>query len=94
MIVPECEWVFRVRRKKGLFRAKQEHEVSTVSAESFLETLANQIRPFHWENLRVQVISPEFAEQAGKMMHKVEATLPRSDFEVVGMDSFVDIDLP
>jgi hypothetical protein len=41
----------------------------------------------------VQIISPEFAEKAGKAIHSIERTLSRTEFEVIGMDSFVDIEL-
>jgi hypothetical protein len=42
----------------------------------------------------VQIISPEFAEKAGKVIHSIEHTLSPAEFEVIGPDSFVDIELP
>lgn len=92
-IVPECEWVFIVR-KKGFFRLKKKHEVAAVSIETFREMLAAYIRPFRWQGPDVQIISPESADKAGKIIPAIDHTLPRSEFEVIGMDSFVDIDLP
>jgi hypothetical protein len=92
-IVPECEWVFVVRQKKRLFRSKGEPEVTAISVDTFHAALAGCISPFRWQP-DVQLISPESAEKAGKMIQAVERSLPRSEFEVLGMDSFVDIDLP
>jgi hypothetical protein len=93
-IVPECEWVFMVRRNTGSLRSKKKHEVTAISVETFREMLAGYIRPFHWHDPDVQIISPESAEKAGKIVRAIDRTLPRSEFEVIGMDSFVDIDLP
>jgi hypothetical protein len=93
-IVPECEWVFIVTRRKALFRSKKEHEVAAVSFETFREMLGGYIRPFHWRDPEVQIIGPESAERAGKLIPAIDHTLPRSEFEVIGTDSFVDIDLP
>ena len=93
-VIPECEWVFIVRRKKGLIRSKKQNEVVAISAATFRETLANCIRPFHWEGPDLQIISSELAGKAGKITRAIERTLPRSEFEVLGADSFVDIDLP
>lgn len=42
----------------------------------------------------MQIISPELADKAGKITRAIERTLPRSEFEVLGADSFVDTDLP
>lgn len=92
-IVPECDWVFVVRQKKRLFRSKGEPEVTAISVDTFHAALAGCISPFRWQP-DVQLISPESAEKAGKMIQAVERSLPRSEFEVLGMDSFVDIDLP
>jgi len=93
-IVPECEWVCIVRRKTGFLRLKRKHDVSVISSETFREVLGNYLKPFQWENPIVQIISPEFAEKAGKVIHSIEHTLSRTDFEVIGTDSFVDIELP
>jgi hypothetical protein len=92
-IIPECEWVCIVRPKKGFFRLKEKHDVSVISSETFREVLGTYLRPFQWENPIVQIISPEFAEKAGKVIHSIERTLSRTEFEVIGMDSFVDIEL-
>lgn len=93
-IVPECEWVFIVRRRKGLFRSKKEQEVAAISVETFRELLAGYMKPFAWQGLQVQIISPEVAENAGKIIGAIERTVSRAEFEIIGMDSFVDIDLP
>jgi hypothetical protein len=94
MIVPECEWVFLVRPKKGLFRSKKDPDVDAISGETFREVLASYVKPFHSQQPAVQIINPDLAEKAGKAIRAIDRTLPRSEFEVVGMDSFVDIDLP
>ena len=75
-VIPECEWVFIVRRKKGFFRSKKEDEVVAMSADTFRETLANYIRPFHWKGPDVQIINPELADKAGKITRSIERTLP------------------
>ena len=93
-IVPECEWVCIVRRKTSFFRLKQNHDVSVISSETFREVLGTCLKPFQWENPVVQIIGPEFAEKAGKIIHSIERTLPRTEFEVIGTDSFVDIEFP
>ena len=92
-IVPESEWVFIVRRKKGFFQLKREPEVAAIRLENFRETLAGCIKPFHWKGPEVQIISVESAEKAGKIVRGIDRTLPGSEFEVIGPDSFVDIDL-
>lgn len=93
-IVPECEWIFIVRRRKGLFRLKGKHDVSTISSETFREMLGSHLKPFHWPDPLVQIIGPESAEKSGKIVHAIDRALPRSEFEVIGTDSFVDIDFP
>jgi hypothetical protein len=93
-IVPECEWIFIVRGKEGRFHSKQQQEVAAISAETFRELLAGYVKPFHWQDPDVQIISPEFADKAGRIIRAMHRTLPRSEFEVIGTDSFVDIDLP
>src|SRR5262249_13570711 len=93
-IIPECEWVFIVRRKKGIFRSKKKHDVAALSFETFREALAGYVKPFRWQGPDVQIISPESAEKAGRIISAIDHTLPRSEFEVIGMDSFVDIELP
>ena len=32
-VIPECEWVFIVRRKKGLFRSKKQDEVVVMKTD-------------------------------------------------------------
>ena len=91
-IFPECEWVCIVKRKRGLFRLKEKHDVSVISSETFREVLGAYLKPFPWENPTVQIISPELAEKAGKVIHSIEHTLSRTEFEVIGTDSFVDIE--
>ena len=93
-ILPECEWVCIVRRKTGLFHLKEKHDISVISSETFREVLGTCLKPFQWENPIVQIIRPEFAEKAGEVIRSVERTLSRTEFEVIGTDSFVDIELP
>jgi hypothetical protein len=93
-IVPECEWVFVVRRKAGFFRSKEKHDVSVISSETFREVLGTYLKTFQWDGPIVRIISPESAENAGKIIHAIEHTLPRTEFQVIETDSFVDIELP
>ena len=95
-IVPECEWVFIVRRKRGfrLRRPRKEHEVAAISAETFRGKLEGYIRPFPWQDPEVQIIYSDSAEKAGRVIAAVDHTLSQSEFDVIGTDSFVDIDLP
>ncbi|HWY53050.1 MAG TPA: hypothetical protein VNZ03_01215 [Terriglobales bacterium] len=91
-IIPECEWVFIVRRKKAFFRSKK--DVAAISGQTFREVLTGHIKSFHWQDPNVQIIDTESAEKAGKMISAIDHTLPRSEFEVIGTDSYVDIELP
>ncbi len=91
-IIPECEWVFIVVRKKTFFRSKK--DVAAISGQTFREMLTGHIKSFHWEDPNVQIIDAESAEKAGRLISAIERTLPRSEFEVIGTDSYVDIDLP
>jgi len=93
-VLPECEWVCIVKKNTGFFRLKKKHDVSVISGETFREVLGTYLKPFQWENPIVQIISPELAEKAGKVIHSIEHTLSRTEFEVIGTDSFVDIELP
>lgn len=94
MIIPQCEWVFIVSRNRGFLRSKKAKEVRVISSNTFRELLAGQIRSFDWQEPDVQIIRPESAERAGEIIRVIDATIPRSEFEVIGTDSFVDIDLP
>lgn len=92
-IIPECEWVFIVRRKKTFFRSNEKHEVASISFKTFSEILLSCLAPYPGQDLKIQIISQEVAEKAGKRIHAIGVTIPRSEFEVIGMDSFVDVDL-
>ena len=94
MIVPESEWVFIVRAKSGFFRAKEKREVAVISAETFRELPAGYIREFQWPSPAVRIIDPAFAERVGSIIFSIDHTLSRSEFDVIGTDSFVDIELP
>jgi hypothetical protein len=61
-IIPECEWVFIVRRRKAFFRSKK--DVAAISAQTFREMLTGHIQSFHWKDPNVQIID---AESAGKL---------------------------
>jgi len=61
-IIPECEWVFIVRRRKAFFRSKK--DVAAISAQTFREMLTGHIKSFHWKDPNVQIID---AESAGKL---------------------------
>lgn len=93
-IIPECEWVFIVRRKKTFFRSKERQDVATISFRTFSEMLISYLGPYPGQDLKIQIIGPQVAEKAGKCIHAIDVTIPRSEFEVIGMDSFVDVDLP
>jgi hypothetical protein len=94
MIVPESEWVFIVGAKKGFFRAKEKQEVAVISAEIFRELPPGYIQPFQWPDPSVRIIGPGSAEGVGKIIFSIDRTMSRSEFDVIGTDSFVDIELP
>jgi len=91
-IIPECEWIFLTGRKKGFLRMKKRDDAVAISFDTLRETLATCIKEFPCEGPEVQIVSPELAAKAGRLIRTVGRTLPRSEFEVIGMDSFVDID--
>lgn len=94
MIVPEIEWVIIVRGKKRFFRAKEEHQVGVISAETFHELLRGHIKAFQWPEPPVQLISSQSAERVARILQSIDHMLPRSELEVIGTDSFIDIELP
>jgi len=94
MLVPESEWVILVRKKKGFSIRKRTDEISVISGRTFVELLADFISPYEWQEPRMRIIAPESAEKAGNLVNKIEHTLPRSEFDVVERDAFVDIQLP
>jgi hypothetical protein len=94
LIVPDSEWVILVRKKKGFSFKKREQEVQVISGQTFVELLADYIKPYVWPDPRVRIIGPESAEEAGRIAGNIERTLQRSDFDVVERDAFVDIQIP
>jgi len=93
-IVPESEWVFIVRGKKSFFKPKEKPEVGVISRESFNELFDRYIEPFEFSETGVRVIRPESVKKVGNLLKSLEGMLERSEFDVVGTDSFVDIELP
>jgi hypothetical protein len=94
IIIPEAEWVIIVRAKKRFYRPKEKHEVSVISAETFHELLRGHIKAFQWPDPPVQVISSESTEKVGRILQSIDSMLARSEFEVIGADAFIDIELP
>jgi hypothetical protein len=93
-IVPDSEWVFVVRGKKGFFKPKGKPEIGVISRKTFGDLLRGYIEPFEFSETTVQVIRPESVKKVGGLLKSLPRMLERSEFEVVGTDSFVDIDLP
>jgi len=93
-IVPESEWVFIVRGKKSFFKPKEKPEVGVISRETFNELFDRYIEPFEFSETGVRVIRPESVKKVGNLLKSLEGMLERSEFDVVGTDSFVDIELP
>src|SRR5277367_5058457 len=93
-IVPESEWVYIVRGKKSFFKPKEKPEVGVISRESFNELFDRYIEPFEFSETGVRVIRPESVKKVGNLLKSLEGMLERSEFDVVGTDSFVDIELP
>jgi len=93
-IVPESEWVILVRKKKGFSLRKRAQEVNVISARTFVELLTDYIKPYEWPEFRVRMIAPESAQKVGEISRNIDRTLPRSEFDVVERDAFVDIPLP
>jgi|HubBroStandDraft_6_1064221.scaffolds.fasta_scaffold34843_2 hypothetical protein len=93
-IVPENEWVFVVRGKKSFFKPKGKPEVGVIGRETFDKLLEGYIEPFEFSETEVQVIRAESVKKVGDLLRSLERMLGRPEFEVVGADSFVDIELP
>lgn len=93
-MVPESEWVFIVRGKKGFFKPREKPEVGVISRETFNELLDGYIEPFQFSETPVRVIRPDSVKKVGNLLKSLERMLERSEFEVVGADSFIDIELP
>lgn len=93
-IVPESEWVFVVRGKKSFFKPKGKPEVGVISRETFNELLERYIEPFEFSETEVQVIRSGSVKKVGDILSSLEHMLPQSEFETIGTDSFVDIELP
>src|SRR5262249_16806767 len=91
MIVPESECVILVTKKRGFSLRKKAQEVNVISAQTFVELLADCIRPYHWPELHVRIIALESAQKAAEITSKIDRTLPRSEFDVIERDAFVDI---
>ena len=68
--------------------------VAGISAETFRELPLGYIQPFQWPDPGVRIIGPESAERVGKIIFSINRTMSRSEFDVIGTDSFVDIELP
>jgi hypothetical protein len=93
-IVPESEWVFVVRGKKGFFTPKGKHEVGVVSRDTFNKLLHGRVEALEFLETKVHVIRPESAKKVGDLLKSLERMLDRAEFEVIGADSFIDIELP
>ncbi len=94
MIVPESEWIFIVTRKKGFFLPKKEQDVAVISAETFRARLVGCIKAYQWPDPSVEIVGPESAEKAGKFIQSIDHTIARSEFEIIGADGFVDVEMP
>jgi hypothetical protein len=92
-IVPECEWVFLVRRKKGLLQSKKDADVSVISSATFRQALETCLKPFTWQSAAVEIIEPKSAASAGRIISRIERTIPKTEFEVVALDSFIDVEV-
>jgi len=94
MIVPDSEWVILIMKKKGLSFNKRGQKIAVISARTFVEVLADYIKPYDYPEPQVRIIGAEFAEAAGKIVRNIERTLPRAEFDVIERDAFVDIQIP
>lgn len=93
-IVPESEWVFVVRDARSVFKLKKNTEVGVVSRETFNELLQRYVEPFEFSDIKVEAIRPESIKNVGDLLRSLERMLGRSEFEPIGTDSYVDIELP
>lgn len=93
-IIPESEWVFVVRSKKSFFNPKAKQEVGVISMETFRQSLDGYIKEFQWKDPSVGVIRAESVGKVSKLLQSIDHMLDRPEFEAVGTDSFVDVELP
>lgn len=94
MLLAESEWVFIVRRKQTFFLPKNEQDVAVITAETFLGPLVGCIKPFQWPEPNVNMVGPASAEKAGKLVRSMDHAIPRSEFEIISTDGFVDVEMP
>ncbi len=55
---------------------------------------SKSLKAFQWPDPPVQVISSESTEKVGRILQPIDSMLARSEFEVIGADAFIDIELP
>jgi hypothetical protein len=94
MILPASDWVIIVRQKKGLFRPKKDSEVGVISRKTFDGLLGSHAHTFDWNDPPVQVIQPASAGPVAKILTSLERMLAKDEFEILALDSFVDVERP
>jgi len=94
-IVPDAEWVFVVLQdKSGIFHRQRKQKVGVISIETFRAILRDCVQPYEPPELNLRIIPPNSITEADKRIRSIERMLDRSEFVVVGYDSFVDVELP
>lgn len=89
-VVPDSEWVFLVRGKKGVFGLKKKAEVGVVSRQTFDEVFRGCISELEDEVPPLKQIRHENVEKVSQLLASFKRMLPRADLEISGLDAFVD----
>ncbi len=91
MVVPPCDWVIVMRKKKRAFRAP-ENETVAISRETFDVVTAEWLKPFEWRIPEFKLIPREAVERVAKALWAVERRLSKDEFETLPFDGFIDVE--
>lgn len=87
-LIPQSTWIFIVLEKRAFQKKK---EVFAIDAATFSQVLRPYLDQFEWNGLNLRVIRSGSVHLVGKLLRDLSDALPRDNFEVLAMDSFVDI---
>jgi hypothetical protein len=91
-LVPTSDWVFIVRKRKAHFWSGKETEVGVLSARHFLNLVASKLDTFD-SDLSLDLLPPKVTSEVDKLLQNCEFQFPREEFEILGLDGFVDIEV-
>ena len=77
---------------KRFFKPERKSEVGVVSRGIFNEWPRGQIEAFEFRETEISVVRPGSAKKVGDLLSSLERMLARAEFEIIGADSFIDIE--